>query len=62
MRVSNIIPLLFLENKYLENHWSERGGAAADDNQVPPQAPVEAMAMPVNPAGLTNAYVRESLA
>ena len=46
----------------MENHWSERGGAAAADNQVPPQAPVEAMAIPVNPAGLTNAYVRASLA
>ena len=39
-----------------------RGGAAAEVNQVPPQASPEGMAMLVNPAGLTDARVRASLA
>ena len=38
-----------------------RGVAAAWDNQVPPQAQAEAVVMPVNPAGLNNVEVRESL-
>ena len=39
-----------------------RRGAAAGSNQVPPHAPVEGVAMPVNPVGLTDAKVREYLA
>ena len=38
-----------------------RGGAAARGNQNPPQAPVEGVSMPVNPARLTDAEVRSSL-
>ena len=34
----------------------------AEGNQVPPHAPVEGVAMPVNPVGLTDAKVRISLA
>lgn len=40
----------------------KRGVATAGDNQVPPQAPAEGVAMPVNPAGLTDAEVSASLA
>ena len=39
-----------------------RVGEAAGDNQVPPQAPTAGVAMPVNPAGLTDSGVRTSLA
>ena len=31
-----------------------RGVATAGNNKVPPQAPAEGVAMPVNPAGLTD--------
>ena len=44
------------------NVFHRRGGAAAGDNQVPPQVPAEEVDMPVNPAGLTNTEVRASLA
>ena len=48
------------------NTWRTKGlrtGAAATrGNQNPPQAPVEGVAMPVNPARLTDAEVRASLA
>ena len=37
-------------------------GAAVGNNLVPPQAPAEGVAMPVNSAGLTDAEVRASLA
>ena len=43
------------------NIVQRRRGAAAGNNQVPPQAPAEGVAMPVNPAGLTDAEVRASL-
>ena len=39
-----------------------RGGEAARGNQNPPQAPVEGVAMSVNPARLTDVEVRASLA
>ena len=39
-----------------------RGGAAAGGNQVPPQAPVEGVAMLVNPAGLIDVKVWAYLA
>ena len=38
-----------------------RGGVAAGGKQVPPQAPAEGVAMPVNQDGLTNAEERASL-
>ena len=38
------------------------GGATVGENQVPPQAPVEGVAMMVNPDGLTDAEVWESVA
>ena len=38
-----------------------REGEGAGDNQVPPQVPVEGVAMPVNPGGLIDVEVRESL-
>ncbi|XP_069155274.1 uncharacterized protein [Solanum lycopersicum] len=48
------------------NTWRTKGrrtgAAAARGNQNPPQAPAEGVAMPVNPAGLTDAEVRASLA
>ncbi|XP_069152134.1 uncharacterized protein [Solanum lycopersicum] len=48
------------------NTWGTKGlrtgAAAARGNQNPPQAPAEGVAMPVNPAGLTDAEVRASLA
>ena len=48
------------------NTWRTKGlrtgVAAARGNQNPPQAPAERVAMPVNPAGLTDAEVRASLA
>ena len=39
-----------------------RERAAAGENQVPSQAPVEGVPMPVNLAGLTDVEVRASLA
>ena len=39
-----------------------RGGAAARGNKNPPQAPTEGVAMPVYPAGLTDAEVGAYLA
>ena len=39
-----------------------RGGVAVGGSQVPPQAPVEGVAMLVNPSGLTDDEVRASLA
>ena len=48
------------------NTWRTKGlrtGAAATrGNQNPPQAPAEGVAMPVNPAGLTDTEVRAYLA
>ena len=38
------------------------GVAPAGDDQVPSKAPAEAVAILVNPAGLTDGEVRESLA
>ena len=39
-----------------------RGGAVARGNQNPPQAPAKGVVMLVNPARLTDAEVRASLA
>ncbi|XP_069152666.1 uncharacterized protein [Solanum lycopersicum] len=47
------------------NTWRTKGlrtgAGAARGNQNPPQAPAEGVAMPVNPAGMTDAEVRASL-
>ena len=52
MRVSNINPCCFQKINTRRTIGQRRGGAAAGVNQVPPQAPAEGVAMPVNPAGL----------
>ena len=48
------------------NTWrakvQRRGRGTARSDQNPPQAPAEGVAMPVNPAGLSDAEVRASLA
>ena len=44
------------------NYYCFQRSAAAGGNQVPPQAPTEGVAILVNPAGLTDAEVWESLA
>ena len=48
------------------NTWRTKGlrtgTAAARGNQNPPQAPAKGVVMPVNPARLTDAEVRASLA
>ena len=44
------------------NIGQKRGVAVVGDNQVPHQAPAKGVAILVNPAGLTDAEVRESLA
>ena len=39
-----------------------RGGATIRGNRNPPPTPAEGVSIPVNPAGLTDVEVRESLA
>ena len=39
-----------------------KGGEATGNNQVQPQAPFEEVATSINPAGLSDAVVRASLA
>ena len=61
MNVSNINPCCFQRM----NTWrtkSLRNRSRSSYNQNPPQAPVEGVAMLVNPARLTDAEVRASLA
>ena len=62
MKVSNINPCCFQRMNTWRTKGRRTGAAAARGNQNPPQAPVEGVAMPVNPAGLTDAEVRTSLA
>ena len=62
MRVSNINPCCFQIIKTRRTIGQRRGGVAVGDNKVPPQAPAEGVAMPVNPAGLNDDVVRASLA
>ena len=61
MIVSNSNSYFFHKMNTRGNASHERVGPAAEGNHVPPQAPVEGVAKPVNPAGLTNAEVREYL-
>ena len=61
MNVSNINLVVFQRM----NTWRNKGrrtGAAARGDQNSPQAPAEGVAMPVNPARLTDAEVRAYLA
>ena len=62
MNVSNINLVVFQRMNTWRNKGRRTGAAAARGNQNPPQAPAEGVAMPVNPAGLTDAEVRASLA
>ena len=62
MNVSNINPCSFQRMNTWRTKCLRKGGAATRGNQNPPQAPAEGVAMPVNPAGLNDAEVRESLA
>ena len=62
MSVPKINSYYFERMNTRRNVGQRRGGAAAGGNQVPPQAPAEGVAMLVNPNGLTDVQVRESLA
>ena len=62
MNVSNINPCCFQRMNTRRTKVLRTGGAATRGNQHPPQAPAEGVAMPVNPARLTDAEVRASLA
>ena len=55
MRVSNINLGFFQRINTRKTIGQRIGGAAAGGNQVLPQASAEGVAMPVNPAGLTDA-------
>ena len=59
--MSNINPCCFQRMNNWRTKGQRKGGATSRGNQNPPQAPVEGVAMPVNPAGLTDAEVRASL-
>ena len=61
MSVSNINPCCFQRMNTRRTIGQMRGGADAGGNQVPPQAPTEGVAMPVNQAGLSDVEVRASL-
>ena len=62
MSVSNINPCCFHRLNTMRNIGQRRGGAAAGGNKVQSQDLAEGVAMPVNPAGLTDAEVRKYLA
>ena len=62
MNVSNINPCCFQRLNTWRTKGLRTGAPAARGNQNPPQAPVEGVAKPVNPARLTDAEVRASLA
>ena len=62
MKVSNINPCCFQRMNTWRTKGRRTGAAAARGNQNPPQAPVEGVAMPVNPARMNDAEVRASLA
>ena len=55
MSVSNISPYYFQRINTRRIVAQRREGAAAGNNQVPPQASDEGVVMLVNPAGLTDA-------
>ena len=61
MNVSNINLVVFQRMNTWRTKGRRTGGAAARGNQNPAQAPVEGVAMLVNPARLTDAEVRASL-
>ena len=61
MIVSNSNSYFFHKMNTRGNASHERVGPAAEGNHVPPQAPVEGVAMPLKPAGLSNAEVRAYL-
>ena len=50
------------DNEHQESYWSEERSSSYWDNQVPPEIPAKGVVMPFNPAGLTDAEVRASLA
>ena len=60
MNVSNINPCFFQRMNTWRTKCLRKGGAATRGNQNPPQAPAERVAIPVNPAGLTDGEVRAS--
>ena len=62
MNVSNINSCCFHRMNTRRKICQRREGAATGANQVPPQAPAKGVVMIVNPAGLTDAEVRASLA
>ena len=62
MNVSNINPCCFQRMNTWRTKGLRTGAATARCNKNPPQAPAEGVAMPVNPARLTDAEVRASLA
>ena len=62
MNMYNINPCCFQRMNTWRTKGLRTGAAAARGNQNPPQAPAEGVAMPINPAGLTDAEVRASLA
>ena len=62
MSLYNINPCCFQRLNTRRTICHRRGGAATGDNQVPPQAPSEGVAMMVNPTWLTDVEVRAYLA
>ena len=49
--------VVFQRMNFRRTIGQRRGGSAAEDNHVPPQAPVERVVVSVNPTGLTDAEV-----
>ena len=62
MSVSNINPCCLQRMNSRRTIGHRRGVATVGDNQAPPQALAEGVALPVNQAGFTDAEVRASLA
>ena len=62
MNVSNINPCCFQRMNTWRTKGLRTGAAATRGNQNPSLAPAEGVAIPVNPARLTDAEVRASLA
>ena len=61
MNVSDINPCCFNRMNTRRTMGLRTGAAPARGDQNPPQAPPERVAMPVNPAGLTDTEARASL-
>ena len=61
MNMSDINPCCFQRRNSCRTNGLRTGAAAVRGNQNPSQALAEGVAMPVNPAGLTNVEVRASL-